>query len=84
MERAEVLKGVLASVVVANGYPLDYLGEKDTLTSTLNQIDQFWKVSFMIVLEEYFDIEISDEEMEATHTIGDVVDMIHQNLTCAV
>ena len=74
MNDFEKLKGII----------VEQLGiDEDTITedTTLEDIgtDSLALVELVMTVEEEFDIEIKDEDMESLKTVGDVLDYIANN-----
>ncbi len=58
--------------------------EEDTISLTTNIIDDLGAdsldaVDMLMSLEDEFDVEIPDEEIESIHTVGDLVTYIEEH-----
>lgn len=58
--------------------------EEDTISLTTNIIDDLGAdsldaVDMLMSLEDEFDVEIPDEEVESIHTVGDLVTYIEEH-----
>jgi acyl carrier protein len=74
MEKQEVLTAIKEELE-SRGHQVDGLSEQTRLQEDLD-LDSLDAVEFAGSLEDRFDIEIPDEELEDVETIGDAVQLV--------
>ncbi len=74
---------ILAKVKALISEQLDIDEDQITLETTFEDIDadSLDVVELVMALEEEFDLEIADEEVEKIQTVGDVVGYIEKHLS---
>jgi acyl carrier protein len=74
---------ILAKVKALISEQLDIDEDQITLDTTFEDIDadSLDVVELVMALEEEFDLEIADEEVEKIQTVGDVVGYIEKHLS---
>ena len=74
-ERVQTEKRVMAAVATIAGIDAETLGLDTEVVKDLN-LDSLAMYELVIELEETYNLQISDEEIERIRTIGDMVDYI--------
>jgi acyl carrier protein len=73
------LERVIATIVYSTGMPGDMLDEDSALMNDCG-MDSLDVSELALVVEEEFDVEVSDATLESWSTIGDICDFLHSSL----
>ena len=83
-EMLDLLTKEIVGKIAINNRALENPPEIPTITEDscfedLN-LDSLDKVEFLMAIEDYFDIEISDEEASGKATVGEMLDLVESKL----
>lgn len=75
----DIEQEILKKVSVYAGIPVDHISKYDNFTTDLG-LDSLDKIEIVMELEEFFNIELPDDETEKCNNVADSVNLVSSKL----